>query len=171
MFIGKIFLENVRAWVEAVKILIWDNAVVRGPCGERVKCFLLVHSNLWAICFEFALYLQITIEKPPINRLSSMTAEKTWPHIHVASAFSRISSIYGLLLAFSSRKRVFGFHARFFLKLNFSILLQPHRDRRTKSIFGWINNNGSVCTRMVAVDYWKKFFIAFPRRVKVSLLG
>lgn len=112
--------------------------MVRGPCGERVKCFLLVHSNLpnlQAICFEFALYLRITIEKPPINRLSSMTTKKTWPHIHVASAFSRISSIYGLLLAFSSRKRVFGFHARFFLKLNFSILLQPHRDRRTKKYF------------------------------------
>lgn len=46
-----------------------------------------------------------------------MTTEKTWPHIHVASAFSRISSIYGLLLAFSSRKRVFGFHARFFSKI------------------------------------------------------
>lgn len=63
MFIGKIFLENVRAWVEAVKNLNLRQrcgaGAVRRACQVFSTCsqqFAESSSNLLRICFVFANY-------------------------------------------------------------------------------------------------------------------
>lgn len=60
MFIGKIFLENVWAWVEAVKNLNLrqrcGEGAVRRACQVFSTCSQQSLGNLLRICFVFANY-------------------------------------------------------------------------------------------------------------------